>query len=200
MSSLTRRAAPQKPPLGDDALYAKKADALGDSRGYRALSTGELGSAVKNGTCRLGPRFGLLRPAILLAKIGVCAASFDFPRTSEIRDKSPLPRSGYGQMPSVNSPLNTKTAFRRFPRTKPDIPSQGLIMPITLRDNLQGGQSNTAKLSNQFLIPSSVSHSSRQSCRSSGHRLEPYRPVPLPAGNLTRTSIDKKGFAIIGDP
>lgn len=123
-----------------------------------------------------------------------------FPRTSEIRDNSPLPRSEYGQMPSVNSPLNAKTAFRRFPRTKPDIPSQGLIMPITLRDNLQGGQSNTAKLSNQFLIPSSVSHSSRQSCRSSGHRLEPYRPVPLPAGNLTRTSIDKKGFAIIGDP
>lgn len=38
-------------------------------------------------------------------------------------------------MPSVNSPLNAKTAFRRFPRTKPDVPSQGLITTITLREN-----------------------------------------------------------------
>ena len=38
-------------------------------------------------------------------------------------------------MPSVNSPLNTKTAFRRLPRTKPDVPSQGLITAITLREN-----------------------------------------------------------------
>lgn len=76
-----------------------------------------------------------------------------FPRTSEIRDKSPLPRSEYGQMPSVNSPLNAKTAFRRFPRTKPNVSSQGLITPITLRENLQGRQSNTAKLSSHFLSP-----------------------------------------------
>lgn len=35
--------------------------------------------------------------------------------------------------PSENSPLNAKTAFRRFPRTKPDVPSQGLITVGTLR-------------------------------------------------------------------
>ncbi len=38
-------------------------------------------------------------------------------------------------MPSVNSPLDTKTAFRRLPRTKPDIPSQGLITRLTLRES-----------------------------------------------------------------
>ena len=38
-------------------------------------------------------------------------------------------------MPSVNSPLNAKTAFRRLPRTKPDIPSQGLITRLTLRES-----------------------------------------------------------------
>ena len=32
-------------------------------------------------------------------------------------------------------PLNAKTAFRRFPRTKPDVPSQGLITAITLKEN-----------------------------------------------------------------
>lgn len=32
-------------------------------------------------------------------------------------------------------PLNAKTAFRRFPRTKPDVPSQGLITTFTLREN-----------------------------------------------------------------
>ena len=32
-------------------------------------------------------------------------------------------------------PLNAKTAFRRFPRTKPDVPSQGLITGVTLREN-----------------------------------------------------------------
>ena len=30
-------------------------------------------------------------------------------------------------------PLNAKTAFRRFPRTKPDVPSQGLLTTRTLR-------------------------------------------------------------------
>lgn len=76
-----------------------------------------------------------------------------FPRTSEIRDKNPLPRSEYGQVPSVNSPLNAKTAFRRLPRTKSNVSSQGLITPGALRENLQGRQSNTAKLSNQVWSP-----------------------------------------------
>ena len=35
--------------------------------------------------------------------------------------------------PLGNSPLNAKTAFRRLPRTKPDVPSQGLLTTRTLR-------------------------------------------------------------------
>ena len=38
-------------------------------------------------------------------------------------------------IPLENSPLNAKTAFRRFPRAKPDVPSQGLITVGTLRNN-----------------------------------------------------------------
>lgn len=34
---------------------------------------------------------------------------------------------------SWKTPLNAKTAFRRFPRTKPDVPSQGLITAGTVR-------------------------------------------------------------------
>ena len=113
-----------------------------------------------------------------------------FPRTSEIRDKNPLPEANTNKCPSVNSPLNAKTAFRRFPRTKPNVSSQGLITRITLRENLQGRQSNTAKLSNQILNPSWISHSSRQSCQSGGHRQDPHRLAPLSKGDLTRSSIE----------
>lgn len=35
------------------------------------------------------PGFGHPRPAVLLVKIQACSASFDFPRTSEKRDKKP---------------------------------------------------------------------------------------------------------------
>ena len=47
---------------------------------------------------------------------------------SILRRKLPL-------IPLENSPLNAKTAFRRFPRAKPDVPSQGLITVGTLRKN-----------------------------------------------------------------
>ena len=123
-----------------------------------------------------------------------------FPALPKFAIKAHCPEANTDKCPSVNSPLNAKTAFRRFSRTKPNVSSQGLILPITLKENLQGGQSNTAKLSNQFLIPSSVSHSSRQSCRSGGHRQDPYRLDSLSTGNLTRSSIDKKGFTVIGAP
>ena len=39
------------------------------------------------------------------------------------------------QIPLENNLLNAKTAYRRFPRTKPDVPSQGLITVGTLRKN-----------------------------------------------------------------
>lgn len=76
-----------------------------------------------------------------------------FPALPKYAVKNPLPRSKFGQVSFGNSPLNAKTAFRRFPRTKPNVSSQGLITPITLRENLQGRQSNTAKLSSHILSP-----------------------------------------------
>lgn len=39
------------------------------------------------------------------------------------------------QIPLENNLLNAKTAYRRFPRTKPDVPSQGLITVEKLRNN-----------------------------------------------------------------
>ena len=57
-----------------------------------------------------------------------CARRFPiFPRTSENSDKKPLPKAKTRQIPLGKQPLKRKTAFRRFPRTKPDAPSQGLI-------------------------------------------------------------------------
>ena len=51
-----------------------------------------------------------------------------FPRTSGKRDKTKRPKAESAiRNPLEEQPLNAKTAFRRFPRTKPDVPSQGLI-------------------------------------------------------------------------
>lgn len=56
-----------------------------------------------------------------------------FPRTSKIHAKSECPEAKRDKYSSENSPLNAKTAYRRLPRTKPDIPSQGLITARALR-------------------------------------------------------------------
>ena len=116
-------------------LYAQKPLCSGvpESAAYFRRVNSEV--RRKTGACRPDPGFGLLRPAVLLAKIGVCAASFDFPRTSEIRGKTRRPEANTDKCPSINSHLNAKTAFRRFPRTKPNVSSQGLITLITLREN-----------------------------------------------------------------
>lgn len=67
----------------------------------------------------------------------VCARRFPvFPSLPKIAIKKPtVPKRKRDKCPSENSPLNAKTAFRRFPRTKPDVPSQGLITVGTLRKN-----------------------------------------------------------------
>ena len=71
-----------------------------------------------------------------------------FPALPKYAMKPAVLKRKRDKYPLENSPsLNAKTAFRRFPRTKPDVPSQDLITPITLRENLQGRQSNTSKLS-----------------------------------------------------
>ena len=48
-------------------------------------------------------------------KNGVRSASFDFPRTSEIRGENPLPRSEYGQVPFGNSPLKRENRLSAVP-------------------------------------------------------------------------------------
>lgn len=112
-----------------------------------------------------------------------------FPALPKYAMKPAVLKRKRDKYPLENSPsLNEKTAFRRFPRTKPDVPSLDLIMHITLRENLQGRQSNTSKLSNQFLIPSSVSHSSR---RSVSERWSPSRPIP------TRPPINRQSDPIV---
>lgn len=62
---------------------------LKDSEICRILPSGNSGSAVKTESCRPDPGFGHPRAAVLLVKIRVCSASFDYPRTSEKRDKKP---------------------------------------------------------------------------------------------------------------
>lgn len=76
-----------------------------------------------------------------------------FPALPKYAVKTHCPEANSDKCPSETAPLNAKTAFRRFPRTKPNVSSQGLITPITLRENLQGRQSNTAKLSSHILSP-----------------------------------------------
>lgn len=71
----------------------------------------------------------------LLVKIGLRSEVSDFPVLPKTAIKPTAPKRKRDKYPLENSPLNAKTAFRRFPRTKPDVPSQGLITAITLREN-----------------------------------------------------------------
>ena len=48
------------------------------------------------------------------------------------------------QIPLENNLLNAKTAYRRFPRTKPDVPSQGLFTD-GYKEKPNPGQSLTEK-------------------------------------------------------
>lgn len=92
------------------------------------------GSAGKTKIGRPDPCFTLPRPAVLLAKIGLCSEVSDFPRTSEKTRYNRAPeREKRAKRPSASSPLNAKTAFRRSPRTKPDVQSQGLFTVGALR-------------------------------------------------------------------
>lgn len=76
------------------------------------------------------------RPAVLLSKIRLCLEVFDFSRHFRKSVKTERPEAVDRQTPlGKQPPLNAKTAFRRFPRTKPDVPSQGLITSVTLRKN-----------------------------------------------------------------
>ena len=63
-------------------LLCEKPVVLRSSRICRILPVGNSRSAGKTEVCRPDLGFGHPRPAVLLAKIDVRSASFDFPRTS----------------------------------------------------------------------------------------------------------------------
>lgn len=85
---------------------------------------------------RPDPGFALPRTAVLLPKNGLCSAISDFSPHFRKNAVNRAPESEKrAKRPRVSSPLNAKTAFRRFPRTKPDVPSRGLITVKTLRNN-----------------------------------------------------------------
>ena len=79
--------------------------------------------------------YGHPRPTVLLGKIGACSAVSDFPALPKYTMKPAVLKRKRDKYPLENSPFKRKTAFRRFPRTKPDVPSQGLITRLTLREN-----------------------------------------------------------------
>ncbi|VWL86729.1 Uncharacterised protein [Collinsella aerofaciens] len=85
---------------------------------------------------RPDPGFTLQRPAVLLTKSGLCSEVSDFsPHFRKTRQRRASRSENRYEFRWKNNLLNAKTAFRRFPRTKPDVPSQGLITVGTLRKN-----------------------------------------------------------------
>ena len=108
--------------------FLEKGSVLGGSGICRILPAGVSGSAGKTKICQPDPSFAATRPAVLLAKSGLCSAFSDFsPHFRKNAVKASVQKRRHDNYPSENSPLNVKTAFRRLPRTKPDVPSQGLI-------------------------------------------------------------------------
>ena len=82
---------------------------------------------------RPDPGFTLPRPAVLLPKIGLCSEVSDFsPHFRKTRQRRASRSENRYEFRRKNNLVNAKTAFRRFPRTKPDVPSQGLITVETL--------------------------------------------------------------------
>ena len=102
----------------------------------RILPTGDSGSAGKTEIDRPDPGFTLPRPAILLPEIRLCSEVSDFfPALPENTATPSVPKRKPLRIPLETNLLNAKTAYRRFPRTKPDVPSQGLFTVGTLRKN-----------------------------------------------------------------
>lgn len=82
------------------------------------------------------PGFTLPRPAVLLPNIWLCSAISDFsPHFRITRQRRASRSENRYEFRWKNNLLNAKTAYRRFPRTKPDVPSQGLITVETIRNN-----------------------------------------------------------------
>ena len=85
---------------------------------------------------RPDPGFAFPRPAVLLPKIGLCSEVSDFfPHFRKTRQRRASRSENRYEFRRKNNLLNAKTAYRRFPRTKLDVPSQGLFTVGTLRKN-----------------------------------------------------------------
>lgn len=83
---------------------------------------------------RPDPGLALPQPAVLLPKIGLCSAISDFsPHFRKTRQRRAFRSANRYEFRRKNNLLNAKTAYRRFPRTKPDVPSQDLFTVGTLR-------------------------------------------------------------------
>lgn len=113
----------------------KKGRVLVGSGICRILPTGGSGSAGKNQDRPTRPRFYAYTTCGFVAKNLVVLGKFRFfpalPKTT-IRKPTVIKRKR-DKYPLESSPQNAETAFRRFPRTKPDVPSQGLLKIRTLR-------------------------------------------------------------------
>lgn len=113
----------------------EKGGVLGGSRICRILPRDIIRKCGEN------PRFADQTPVLTFSDLRFCwqksgcAQRFSiFPRTSEKRDEAKRPKAESTIRDLFKEqPLNAKTAFRRLPRTKPDVPSQGLFTVATLR-------------------------------------------------------------------
>ena len=112
----------------------KKGRALGSPRICRILPLGDSESAGKNRDRPARHRFCASVTCGFVGKNRVALGDFRF--FPALTKKAMIP-SALKQRPLrillENNHLNAKTAFRRFPRTKPDVTSQGLITTRTLR-------------------------------------------------------------------
>ena len=117
-------------------LYAKRAVCLGipDFAAYFRRAVPEV--LGKTEIDRPDPGFALPRPAVLLPEIRLCSAISDFsPHFRKTRQRRASRSENRYEFRRKNNLINAQTACRRFPRTKPDVPSQGLFTVGTLRKN-----------------------------------------------------------------
>lgn len=109
---------------------------LGSSEICRILPAIGSGSAGKNQARPTRHRFWALATCGFVAKNRVMLGVFRFfPALLETRQHRASRSENRYEFRRKNNLLNAKTAYRRFPRTKLDVPSQGLITVGTLRKN-----------------------------------------------------------------
>ena len=102
----------------------------------RILPTGGSGSAGKNRDRPTRPRFYAYATCDFVAENQVVLGGFRFfPALPENTATPSVPERNRYEFRWKKNLLNAKTAYRRFPRTKPDVPSQGPITVAPSRKN-----------------------------------------------------------------